>query len=78
MRAYTQKQQQLLVHWSEALGTEAFQSHRITLDHLSNPPASPQVLERLALELDDSFSNDTLYSSPRHRHPLGAVVQLRA
>ncbi|VVQ27504.1 hypothetical protein PS943_00409 [Pseudomonas fluorescens] len=64
MRAYTQKQQQLLVHWSEALGTEAFQSHRITLDHLSNPPASPQVLERLALELS--------------RDPLGAVVQLSA
>lgn len=34
MRAYTQLQQQLLTHWSEALETEAFQDHRITLDHL--------------------------------------------
>ena len=107
MRAHTQKQQQLLTHWSDALGTEAIQSHRIILDHLSNtlepaaqrcfqrsivlhtpdrlphkiqlpsgllahlstqlnPPASPQVLERLALELDDSFSNDTLCPSPMH------------
>jgi len=38
MRAYTQKQQQLLAHWSEALGTQAFQSRRITLDPLSNAP----------------------------------------
>jgi siderophore synthetase component len=158
MRAYTQKQQQLLSHWSEALGTQAFQSHRITLDHLSNalepaaqrcfqrliqalfreglinpdaceyddnsrcwlplgdgahlcfdhlsggrmnswdvrgsivlhtpdslphkiqlpsellahlgtqlnPPASPQVLERLACELDDSYSNDTLCLAFHH------------
>lgn len=36
MRAYTQKQQQLLSHWSEAFGSPAFQSHCITLDHLSN------------------------------------------
>ncbi|UVL00003.1 hypothetical protein LOY56_06325 [Pseudomonas sp. B21-048] len=36
MRGYTQKQQPLLAHWSEALGTQAFQSHRIMLDHLSN------------------------------------------
>ena len=34
MRAYTQPQQQLLTHWKEALETEAFQTHRITLDHL--------------------------------------------
>lgn len=158
MRAYTQKQQQLLSRWSEALSTEAFQSHRITLDHLCNalapaaqrsfqrliqalfreglitpdactfdgnnhcwltlgdgaqlhfdhlcgtrmnswdvrgsivlhtpdrqphkiqlpsellehlstllnPPASAQVLERLALELDDSFSNDTLCLAFHH------------
>jgi hypothetical protein len=43
MRAFTQRQQQLLSHWSQALGTPAFQSRRITLDHLSN------ALERAAL-----------------------------
>ncbi|MHC8291242.1 IucA/IucC family protein [Pseudomonas sp. XS1P51] len=49
MRAYTQKQQQLLSHWSEALGTEAFQSHRITVDHLSNAlePAAQRCFQRL-------------------------------
>ncbi|MCU1759620.1 siderophore synthetase [Pseudomonas sp. 14P_8.1_Bac3] len=49
MRAYTQKQQQLLSHWSEALGTEAFQAHRITLDHLSNAlePAAQRCFQRL-------------------------------
>ena len=49
MRAYTQKQQQLLSHWSEALGTQAFQSHRITLDHLSNAlePAAQRCFQRL-------------------------------
>jgi hypothetical protein len=39
MRAYTQKQQQLPSLWSQALGTPAFQSRRITLDPLSNAPA---------------------------------------
>lgn len=58
MRAYTQKQQQLLAHWSEALGTEAFQSHRITLDHLSNAlePAAEQFqrdLQQLGLDVKD-------------------------
>jgi hypothetical protein len=49
MRAYTQKQQQLLSHWSEALGTPAFQSHRITLDPLSNAlePAAQRCFQRL-------------------------------
>lgn len=49
MRAFTQKQQRLLSHWSEALGTEAFQSHRITLDHLSNAlePAAQRCFQRL-------------------------------
>ena len=36
MRAYTSRQQQLLSHWSEALVTQALQSHRITPDKLSN------------------------------------------
>jgi hypothetical protein len=39
MRAFTQRQQQLLSHWSEAFGTQAFQSRRITPDHLSYTPA---------------------------------------
>ena len=39
MRAFTQRQQQLLSHWSEAFGTQAFQSRRITPDHLSYAPA---------------------------------------
>jgi siderophore synthetase component len=49
MRAYTQKQQQLLSHWSEALGTEAFQSHGITLVHLSYTlePAAQRCFQRL-------------------------------
>ena len=49
MRAYTQKQQQLLSRWSEALSTEAFQSHRITLDHLCNAlaPAAQRSFQRL-------------------------------
>ena len=49
MRAYTQTQQQLLSHWSEALGTEAFQSHRITLDHLryAFEPAAQRCFQRL-------------------------------
>lgn len=49
MRAYTQKQQQLLSHWSEALETEAFQAHRITLDHLSKAlgPAARRCFQRL-------------------------------
>lgn len=49
MRAFTEKQQQLLSHWSEALGTPAFESHRITLDHLSNAlePAAQRCFQRL-------------------------------
>jgi len=49
MRAFTQRQQQLLSHWSQALGTPAIQSRRITLDHLSNAlvPAAPRCLQRL-------------------------------
>lgn len=39
MRAFTQRQQQLLSHWSEVFGTQAFQSRRITPDHLSYAPA---------------------------------------
>jgi D-ornithine---citrate ligase len=46
------------------------------LAHLStrlNPPASSEVLERLALELDDSFSNDTLCLAFHH----GWTLQLK-
>jgi hypothetical protein len=46
--AHTEKQQRLLSRWSEALGTPAFKSHRITLDHLSNAlqPAASNVWSR--------------------------------
>ncbi len=49
MRAFTQRQQQLLSHWSEALGTPAFQSRRITLDPLSNAqaPAAQRCFQSL-------------------------------
>jgi hypothetical protein len=49
MRAYTQKQQQLPSLWSQALGTPAFQSRRITLDPLSNAlaPATQRCYQRL-------------------------------
>jgi hypothetical protein len=49
MRAYTQEQQQLLSHWSEALGTETYQLHGITLGHLSNAlePAAQRCFQRL-------------------------------
>ncbi len=49
MRAFTQRQQQLLSYWSQALGTPAFQSRRITLDHLSNAlaPAAPRCFQHL-------------------------------
>jgi len=49
MRAYTQLQQQLLTHWKEALETEAFQTHRITLDHLIKAlePATQRSFQRL-------------------------------
>ena len=64
MRAYTEKQQQLLAHWSEALGTQAFQSHRITLDHLSNAlePAAQRCFQRLiqALFREGLINPDTL------------------
>jgi phytoene/squalene synthetase len=61
MRGYTQKQQQLLAHWREALG-KAFQSHRITLDHLSNAlePAAQRCFQRLiqALFREDLINPD--------------------
>ncbi|MGH8439666.1 MAG: IucA/IucC family protein [Pseudomonas sp.] len=46
---YPEKQQQLLARWSEALGTPAFKSYRITLDHLSDAlaPASQRSFQRL-------------------------------
>ena len=51
MRAFTQRQQQLLSHWSEAFGTQAFQSRRITPDHLSTAltPAAQRCFHPLIL-----------------------------
>lgn len=49
MHGSQNKQQQLLARWIEALGTPAFTTHRITLDHLSNAlePALQRCFQRL-------------------------------
>ncbi|PBJ10513.1 hypothetical protein BSF40_01810 [Pseudomonas sp. ACN5] len=51
MRAFTQRQQQRLSHWREALGNPAFQSRRITPDHLSTAltPAAQRCFHPLIL-----------------------------
>lgn len=70
MRAYTQKQQQLLSRWNEAFDTEAFQSHRITLDHLSNAlaPAAQRSFQRLiqALFREDLIPLDACTFDDNH------------
>lgn len=69
--ANSEKQQQLLSRWSEALGTPAFRSHRITLDHLINAlePASQRSFQRLIQALfREGLINPDACEYDEHNH----------